>query len=1173
VTQRLRAAEVSTRRFELGRRLGHGEMGVVYEAYDRERGRSVALKVYRHDDEVTLARVRRIVERLRGMRHVNVVEVIDLIEDGAAPMLVMERVDGEDMMSYVAGRWRSEASELPGVRGIRCDVGRLRSCLAQIASGLIELHRRGVLHRDLKPANLRLTPEGRLVILDFSLSDDHRADAGPGGSIGYMAPEQAIADAAIGPAADWYSVGVIAYEALTGQLPFDGPPQRVLQDKAHRAPVPVDTVVAGAPVDLVELCGALVVPDPERRPRDEELARRLGLAEPMPRIGLRAVPGTRRARAVERVLERLRVAADRGRAASIALVGESGIGGGAALAGVADAARAQWPDAVVLSIDGARGLLDGLGAALAVVWSALGDGEQRAIVPGKVAALTSLLPALAAVPVLADGPPPLARAEHARATDAIDALREVLTLLSRRRTVVILIDDLDEAEDDARTVLADALRGPDHPPVLLVGRCVDEARLPAIERLVPFPLEWSSRAEIEALLAEREVPPATVTTIIDRCDGNRALAIELARAWELGEDAPAGGLVAVLGARIARLPAAASDLLIATARLGGVLPLAALGRVLDLDAATAADAVAMLERRGLAMTELGALLPLRRPVRAALAATIDPRRAARVARSLAAAADDLPPGVRARLWHEAGDDVRAADDALLAAEHARGRLRFAEAMALYRLAVTGGRCDLWPRLAECAAAAGQGAIAARAYAAAAERAGGDAAARLAFEIRAAEHHVLAGEVDDGIERFRRALASIDIGLAASPARALPRLLARRAWLRVRGIRFDPRTTVDVAPFALACADACLSATYHLGVLETVIGAELQARTLALALRLGEAERLGRAAVLESIYLTSQGAIARAERLVAMARHTADELGSPELASFALLGVAGFEFFHRNRFASALALFDSRIRTVLAEPEPEAWSLDMVQTYACMALTHLGDIHELTRRVGALIREAERRGDQYAASTYRVRCNLAWLARGDVAGADEALAIAERQWPFDGARFRVPDYFRMYARIERALWGGDGAAAARAFAAGIAPLERSMLTRVHHVRAETDSLGARVAIATAAPGQARAAARPWLTRLRRTATGLGPLWSALLTGCAALRDGAAAAAVAPLREALERAEVLSLGLHAAAARLRLADALGRDNGTIDRALHDLARLGVTAVPQTIAMIAP
>jgi tRNA A-37 threonylcarbamoyl transferase component Bud32 len=1160
-------------RYELGRRLGHGGMGVVYEAFDRERNRDVAIKVYRHDDEVTLARVRRIVERLRGVRHVNVVEVVELLEDGDAPVLVMERVDGEDMLSYVAGRWRSEPPDAASSRPVRCDVARLRSCLAQLGAGLIELHRRGVVHRDLKPANLRVTAEGRLVILDFSLSDDRGGDGDAAGSIGYMAPEQAIADAVIGPAVDWYAVGVVAYQALTGRLPFDGPPQRVLQEKAQRAPVPVDELVAGAPPELVALCRALLVPDPDRRPREEELARMLGLAERAPTSPAAPPTARRRARAVERVMDRLATAAADGRAALVALVGEAGIGRTATVAGVVDAFRAAWPDGVVLAIDGRRAPLDGLAAELASAWARLGEAEQRAIVPEHAGALAALLPALGTVPAIAAA----SASARVTVTDAIDALREVLQLLSRRRPVLLAIDDLDAFDVDARTVLADALRGPDTPAVLLVATAADEARLPPIERLLTMPLEWSSRRDVEDLLASWELPPEIARATLDRCNGNPALAVELARAWSIGEVPPDGGLVDVLAARIGRLTPPARDLLVAIARVGDAVGPRALARALDLDAPALDAALVALERGGLVTTTQRpggvAVAPPSRPVEAALAAAIAPRDAARVARALAVDGDALAPALRARLWHEAGDAARAAEHAVIGADDARRRLRFGEAMALYQLAVDGGRVAHERALAECAAACGQGAIAARAFAAAAGHAT-DAADALGLAVRAAEHHVLAGEVDRGVDGFARALATIGIGLAASPGRAIPRLLARRAWLRVRGVRFQRRPDAEVAPYDLAGADACLSATYHLGVLETVVGAELQARTLAHTLRLGEPERLGRAAVLEAIYLTCQGAVARAERLVAIARRTADEIGSASLASFTLLGLAGLEFFHRNRFAAALPLFDARLRNVRADPAAPGWSLDLVQTYACMTLAYLGDVHELTRRVHALVREAERRGDRYAATIFRVRTNLAWLARGDDAGADEALAIADRQWPFESGRFRVPDYYRLYARVERALWGGDPAAAARALDAGFAPLERSMLTRVHHVRAEACSLGARTAIATATAGTARSAARRWIGRLDRNVVPVAGVWSSLLAGCAALRDRDPAAAIEPLRAAVVRADAIALGIHAAAARVRLGEALGADGaGEIDRALHDLSRLGVTDVTRTIAMVAP
>ncbi len=1154
-------------RFEIGRRLGHGAMGAVYEAFDRERGRPVAIKLYRHDDVVTLARVRRIVDRLRGWHHLNVVEVIELIEDGDAPVLVMERIDGEDLMSYVAGRWRSEPAAAPASRPVRCDLRRLRACLVQLAAGLVALHDHDVLHRDLKPANLLVTAEGRLVILDFSLSDDRGGDP-EGGSIGYMAPEQAMTGGTLAPAADWYAVGVIAYEALTGRLPFVGLPQRVLQDKARTAPPTVDTLVSDAPADLVALCRDLLVPDPAERPSRDELVRRIGLVQPSaPQAA--APPPRRRARAVETVIEALQDARAAGRAGLIALTAELGLGRTTTLREVTEAVVATWPDAIVLSLDGRGDLLDQLGEALAAELAVLPADERRALVPHGAAALCVLLRALGSIPgferAAIASPAPLA---HVQLTDAIDALRELLTLWARRRPLVLVIDDLDHADDDARTVLADSLRGPDPPPLFFVGAAVAAADLPAIQGLSPQSLAWSSRSEIDALLAARGVSAEARPVIVDRSEGNPSLAIELARAHALDEPIPDGDLVAVMRARVARLPPSSRRVLVALELAGRTVAPEVVARALDLDDASRDTVFAELEQAGL-------ILGPRRATPAAVHAVIAsmPRgEVAEVARALALGGTNLPAAIQARLWQRAGDPGRAGADAQRAAEHARARLRFAAAVIMYRLAIDEGRTTLEGALAESAAAAGQGGVAARAYAAAASQPGIDAATRLELSIRAAEHHLLAGEVDDGIDGYRRALASVEIGLASTPRRALPRLLMRRAWQRVRGVGFDRRRSVEIAPFELARVDACFSASSHLIVLENVIGAELQSRALTIALRVGEPERLGQAAVAEAVFLITQGAVARAEQLLGIARQIADDLGSAPLSSFVQLGQGALEYMHHNRFDAALATFDGALRHVLPEASAATWVIDLAQTYAAFALMYLGDIHELARRVHAQVRESERRGDRYAATILRVRCNVAWLARGDLAGADAALAIAEHAWPFAGPRFRVPDYYRMYAQVERALWTGDAEAARRTLDAGLGALERSMLTRVGTVRAEVDALAGRVAIAGAATGQARAAARIWVRRLRRNHLPIGPMWAALLAGCAALRDGEHAEAAASLTEAVARADDLSLGLHAAAGRLRLGEATATRE-PLERAHHDLARLGATDVPRTTALIAP
>jgi serine/threonine protein kinase/tetratricopeptide (TPR) repeat protein len=159
------------------------------------------------------------------------------------------------------------------------DETRLRDSLRQLAEGLSALHRAGMVHRDIKPHNVMVCAN-RVVLLDFGLVSEerpwHRHDSEEGLVLGtptYMAPEQAAGHAAT-PASDWYAVGTMLYQALTGRRPFEGQVGQILMEKQCREPVPPSRRVVDpetVPRDLEMLCMQLLQRDPTSRPTGAEV--------------------------------------------------------------------------------------------------------------------------------------------------------------------------------------------------------------------------------------------------------------------------------------------------------------------------------------------------------------------------------------------------------------------------------------------------------------------------------------------------------------------------------------------------------------------------------------------------------------------------------------------------------------------------------------------------------------------------------------------------------------------------------------------------------------------------------------------------------------------------------------------------------------------------------------
>ncbi|HYS54258.1 MAG TPA: serine/threonine-protein kinase [Thermoanaerobaculia bacterium] len=290
-------------RFELRRRLGSGSFGIVYEAFDRYRNRTVALKVLEHAVPDAVARFKREFRYLVEVRHRNLASLYELLMVQDRWALSMELIRGSELLEHLAiaelqnSLFASrEGTGPPGDQTLRFKprktnrkisplyFDRVRDTFSQLATGTAMLHAHGIVHRDIKPSNIMITSGGRVVLLDFGLvveraHDDSLDRKTVVGTPGYMAPEQ-ISGATPNASADWYSVGVLLYQAVTGRMPFTASTSlEVLQMQLHADAPLVREVVDEVPEDLASLADACIRRDPQSRPDDPEILHRLGIRD------------------------------------------------------------------------------------------------------------------------------------------------------------------------------------------------------------------------------------------------------------------------------------------------------------------------------------------------------------------------------------------------------------------------------------------------------------------------------------------------------------------------------------------------------------------------------------------------------------------------------------------------------------------------------------------------------------------------------------------------------------------------------------------------------------------------------------------------------------------------------------------------------------------------------
>ena len=1289
-----------TERFTIRRQLGSGGMGVVYEAYDRMRNETVALKTLTHVEPSAIYRFKNEFRALADVVHPNLISLYELVGVENQWFFTMELVKGVSFIEYVREsinlqfldseedqaatphkqrpdsetfpinedtvtathqdksaqeddsetidigdqpRYRYDyAAPLPffsATNSLRID--RLRSAMKQLAEGIYALHEAGKLHRDIKPSNVLVSKGGRVVILDFGLITELAPEALNQsmqimGTPLYMSPEQA-AGSPLSEASDWYNVGVMLYEALTGRLPFTGNLIEILQNKQRFEPPRPSQIAPGVPEDFDTLCQRLLRRDPRLRPSGKEillyLDHQLEVMEPRPRSVAAPVTGTpfvgRKAQLA--VMKEAFLNTKKGSPFIIFVHGNSGMGKSTLVRHFLKDLR-QREEVVVLTgrcyerETVPYKAFDSLVDALSQYLKHLPPLAAEALLPRDIMTLARLFPVLQQVETIATA--------HRRVLNIPDsqelryrafaALRELLARLADRKPLVIFLDDLQWGDVDSAALLSEVLRPPDPPTLLLIAsyRSEEAEANPLLRALLSKQSNAGSGSNVCKLeigeLAASEARELALALLRRHGSVNKVSAEEIARESggspffidelvqyslsraefaDLEEDTIQEfvstkmreiSLDEVIWLRISELSEKARHLL-------EVVSVAS--QPLDLKVANQAAEIDTEEHLILATLRARHLVRIRRTkgrdeietyhdrIRETVIANLSQPTLRNYHNNLALlleASGSFDPEMLARHFHEAGEDRRAAHYADVAATQAARALAFDRAAQLYRFAIelksmdNSDQSNLYLKLGDALANAGRGAEAAEAYIEGAKNLNPDM--RLESQRRAAEQLLISGHIDEGLAMIRTVLKAVGLRLAPTPRRALILLLLRRLYLRFRGLKFQERAAEQLPSETLTLIDICWSAAVGLALVDNIRASDFQAQHLILALKAGEPHRVARALAVEAGFSATSGFIKkhRTERILHTAKTLAQRIDSLHAQGLCSL-TGGVAEYYLGHWQAARTLVEHAENVLLEHCSGVTWELNTARLYQIVSLFYQGELAELSRRVFFFLKEAQERGNLYGATVFRTGfANVAWLAADDANGARQVLSEALSQWSREG--FHVEHYLGMQAEAQINLYTGETTVGWEKYMKLYPALEGSLLLRIQNIRIGMLQLRARLALAASAfssdKEQLLAAAETDASRIERE----NMVWSnglaeLLRAGIAAAR-GNRSGALTKLTSAAASFDTAEMALYAIAAQYRRGQLLGADGYDLLKAAEAwMASQRIENPARMVSMLAP
>jgi eukaryotic-like serine/threonine-protein kinase len=1102
-------------RFEPIEELGAGAIGVVHRVRDHDLGRDLARKTLLHVSPDDIYRLKQEFRAVSGIVHPNLVRLHELFVDGDDCFFTMDLIEGLHLDEYVRGtaaRPRSSGVR-PSLKARRAEEplpitfrhDRFADAMRQVVGGVEALHAAGRVHRDLKPSNVLVTRDGTAVILDFGFAvpwhaDDHLTgqEEDVAGTLPYMAPEQ-LWSGKVTPASDWYSVGAMMYELLTGAPPFQGTNQEIFRSKSSLLPPESVALLDSTHAPIV---AALLSPVPEQRPGAKAILAALG-ASPGTVSSLRSAqtPFVGRKAEIERLDSALRDVVSSGKAGIVRVEGVSGIGKSELLRRFLTShatdtrsalGRTQPQESVPYKVfDGA---MDELSQQLVQI----SEARRRTLWPEHTGPLLRLFPVLQRA---YEGEPPAIGAATADPREerrfAFVALRKLLERIAGELPVILCFDDVQWGDMDSATLLGSLLMPTLEAPVLFIlsYRSEDLPTSSFLGALGPSAPSQTiavgalSEADTIALGEELlrgygEIARVDAAALVRESAGSPFFVGELARnIAESGADGARQSVLDVVGARLDRLSDTELSLLEIVAAAGRAIDAQSVIEAAARPSATRLDLLRLSDLRWLRQTgaerEPGVETyhdRLRERVLERLTQT--PERLRDIHRRIASTLDKPGADPEILLFHyDASGNAKAAGRAAVAAaERADRALAFGRAAELFLRAAELGTEDhltsaLHEKRAEALTNAGRALEAARAFEQSASllREPGSETRVIELRRRAGEHYLRTAHYDEGLAIMDGVLRSVGAELPRSQRSALLPSIAKRLRFLVRGIDFTPREPHEVPAAIRRRLEAMWSAAISLALLDHQRADPIALTHLLEALEHGYAAQALRALAYEAGVQAGIGGsfmMSRSAKIQALVHDMAEKRGIPYERAWARLAVGSSAWFS-GRWRRCVDYCDQGAAIFREQCRGVPWEIATMEMFGLSALGIMGDVEELERRLPHAIQAAEERGDLFGLNNSRLgQPSVLWLARGRVEELRDLAERADRSMWKGG--YHTHRYHYAFAVGQADLYDGDPWSCLSRLAEHWPGLEESRILylqwpniELRHLRARATLLAARL----------------------------------------------------------------------------------------------------------------